>query len=89
MDLRVDQELPTFIGDIKGKVFLKIYNLTNLLNDDWGQANDAEFFSVQVVESSLDAQGRYVFEEFNDGSINDLNENQSLWEARLGIEFTF
>ncbi len=89
MDLRVDQELPTFIGDIKGKMFLKIYNLSNLLNDDWGQANDAEFFSVQVVESSLDAQGRYVFEEFNGGSINDLNENQSLWEARLGIEFTF
>ena len=89
LDLRIDQELPTFVDGVKGKAFVKIFNLTNLLNDDWGQTYDAQFFAVQVVDASIDAQGRYVYEEFNDGDITDLDENRSLWEVRLGIEFSF
>lgn len=88
LDFRIDQEIPTFIDGVTGKAFLKVYNLTNLLNDDWGQANDAAFFAVDVVDASLDAQGRYVFENFTDRDVNDLDENQSLWEVRLGLEFS-
>jgi len=90
LDFRIDQELPTFIDGTHGRLFFKMYNLTNFLNDDWGQANDAQFFSVQVIDSSVDpVTGQYVFEGFNDGSINDLITNQSYWEARVGIEFEF
>ncbi|MEX1237287.1 MAG: TonB-dependent receptor, partial [Pseudomonadales bacterium] len=89
-DLRIDQELPTFIGGTSGKLFVKIYNLGNFLNDDWGQVNDAQFFSVQVVNSSVDGTtGQYIFERFSDRSVNDLLENSSLWEARIGLEFSF
>ena len=88
-DLRVDQELPTFIDGTSAKAYVKIYNLGNLLNDEWGHVNDAEFFSVQAVDSSLDDQGRYVYEEFEGGSLNDLREERSLWEVRLGVEFNF
>lgn len=87
LDFRLDQEIPTFIDGVTGKAFLKVYNLTNLLNDDWGQARDAAFFSRDVVDASLDAQGRYVFESFSGRDVNDLDENQSLWEVRLGLEF--
>ncbi|MFT4721211.1 MAG: hypothetical protein ACI9SB_002388 [Candidatus Azotimanducaceae bacterium] len=89
LDLRVDQELPTFIEGTKGRVFFKMYNLTNFLNDDWGQANDAQFFSVQMVNSSVNAQGQYVFERFNNRSIEDIIETRSLWEARVGVQFNF
>jgi hypothetical protein len=89
MDFRFDQELPTFIDDIKGKVFFKVFNLSNLINDDWGKANDNQFFSQQVVNASIDNSGRYVFERFNLRDVTDLNENRSLWEARVGIEFSF
>ena len=90
LDFRIDQELPTFIDGTHGRLFFKMYNLTNFLNDDWGQANDAQFFSVQVVNSSVDdVTGQYRFERFNNRSINDLIENQSYWEARVGIEFEF
>jgi hypothetical protein len=93
LDFRIDQELPTFIDGTHGRLFFKMYNLTNFLNDDWGQANDAQFFSVQVVNSTVDGgvngTGQYKFERFNDRSINDLIENQSYWEARVGLEFEF
>ncbi len=90
MDLRIDQELPTFFDGTKGKIYFKMYNLGNFLNDEWGHVNDAQFFSVQMVNSSVNDSGQYVFEEFNDSrSITDLKENASLWTARIGLEFEF
>jgi hypothetical protein len=89
IDLRFDQELPTFFEGSKGKLFVKIYNLGNFLNDDWGKQTDANFFSTDVVDMSLDAQGRYVFERFSDRTINDVLEGQSLYEIRLGLEINF
>ena len=88
LDLRIDQEIPLY-DDIKGLFYVKIFNLTNLLNSDWGKDNRAQFFSVQVVDSSVDEQGRYVFEEFTERDINDLNEVGSLWEARMGFSVRF
>lgn len=87
-DIRIDQELPFFFG-AKSKIFLKIYNIGNLINDSWGHVNDAQFFSVQVLNSSINDAGQYVFERFNDRTINNLLENRSLWDIRVGLEFNF
>lgn len=89
MDLRVDQELPTFVDGVYGKAFLKIYNFSNFLNKDWGKVYDAQFFSVQVVDTEVDANGRFVYSDFQDRSLTTLLENRSLWSARVGIEFSF
>lgn len=89
LDVRFDQQIPGFFDGVKGNVYVKVYNFLNLLNDEWGHQYDAEFFSVQVVDSSVDDAGRYVYEEFYGGSITDLLEQSSLWEARLGVEFSF
>ncbi|MFT7288829.1 MAG: hypothetical protein ACI87W_002952 [Halieaceae bacterium] len=37
----------------------------------------------------VDDQGRYVFEGFNDRDINDVQEQRSLWEVRLGFSIQF
>jgi hypothetical protein len=90
VDMRFDQELPTFFGDTRGRLYLKIYNVGNLINDEWGLVNDAQFFSVQVVDSSVDQDtGQYIFESFSDNSIEDVIESRSLYEIRLGVEFNF
>ncbi len=88
-DLRLDQELPTFLNDLRGKLFVKIYNLGNLLNDDWGKQWDAQPRPIDLVGSSINGAGQYVFESYNPDNINDLDEFRSLWEARIGIEFNF
>lgn len=89
MDLRVDQELPVFFSGANARVYLKVYNLLNMINDEWGHQNDAQFFSPDVVTQSLNAQGQYVFESFNPRSVTDLQEPQSLWQVRLGVQFEF
>ena len=88
-DLGIYQDVPTGLGSSTGRVFFKVYNFANLLNNSWGKIHDAEFFTPVFVESSVNAAGQYVFEEFNNISVTDLLENRSLWEARLGFEIRF
>jgi len=88
LDLRLDQEFPIY-NDIKGVGYIKVYNFLNMLNDDWGVQTQAQFFSQQVVDSSIDDQGRYVFESFTDRNINDVQEERSLWELRVGLSVRF
>ena len=59
----------------------------NMLDDSKGLQYDAQFFSQQVVDSNVNAQGQYVYNTFTDRGLTDLLENQSLWEMRLGIQF--
>ena len=89
MDLRIDQELPAFVDGAKGRIFLKVYNLLNLIDDDMGLQYDAQSSVQQVVTADVDAMGRYVYKTFQDRSLSDLLENRSLWELRLGIQFEF
>jgi len=89
-DLRVNQELP-FIKGSKARLYMKVYNLGNLLNDSWGLVNDAEFFTVPAVRAHVNDDGQYVFDRFEGGdtNVNYLRENRSLWEIRFGLEVFF
>lgn len=92
LDLRIDQEIPLFVDGLKARAFMKIYNFTNLLNDDWGRQYDAEFSSVSIISLDEDnplINGAYHFDSFNDASVTDLQEFSSLWQIRLGIEINF
>ncbi len=88
INFQVSQEFPTG-GSTKGRIYFKMYNVGNFLNEDWGSIWDAPFFSRQVVESDLNDDGQYVFERFSDLEVSDLVESRSLWEARIGIGFQF
>jgi hypothetical protein len=92
-DMYFSQELPTFIGDTRAKFYVKIYNLGNLLNDEWGIVNDAEFYSVAAVAARWIDEGpdygKYQFNTFYGGDVTNVYENRSLWDVRLGLEFIF
>jgi hypothetical protein len=87
-DFRFSQELPSF-GDTKGKIFLNIYNIGNLITDRWGVYTDTQFFPRQVINNGINDQGQFVFTDYDPTSIEDVIEQRSLWEARIGIEFNF
>jgi len=94
IDLRLDQEIPLFVDNLKGRVFLKVYNLGNLLNDDWGRQYDSPFSSIRVIDGNYDASanggvGVYNYDTFNPGDPTDLQSFRSLWEVRAGIEINF
>ena len=88
VDLRIDQEIPFFFGS-RARAYLKVYNLLNMLNDEWGLQYDNEFFAQEVVNMNLDAQNRFVFNSYRPDTINDLRENASLYEVRMGIQIEF
>jgi hypothetical protein len=88
VDLRIDQDLPMIAG-VKPKVFLKINNVLNFLNDDWGAQYDAPFIGEQVVESSVNDSGQFVYENFRGANTTDTLDDFSVWQARVGIEFKF
>ncbi len=89
IDLRIDQEIPLFVNDLKARGFLKIYNFTNMLNDDWGRQNDAIFAPASIVNVELDPSGVYEYTSFNPESISAALRQESVWEVRLGLEVNF
>ena len=92
LDLRIDQELPLFVDGLKARLFMKIYNFTNMLNGDWGRQYDAQFSSVSIITLDEDnplIDGAYHFDSFNDRTVTDLQEFSSLWQIRLGFEINF
>jgi len=89
-DLKVTQQIPGFMEDHKGSVFLTVKNLGNLLNDDWGVMKKGAFVGHRMVEASINDSGQYVFERFNDGSqALSIENDPSLWEVRVGIDYKF
>jgi hypothetical protein len=88
-DLRISQDIPMG-SHFKGRLYFKVYNLGNLLNDDWGKITDSVFFTPVFVDADVDqATGRFIYNEFDNVPIERTINNSSLWEARLGIDIRF
>jgi len=60
-----------------------------LINNDWGAQYDAPFVNEQVVESSVNDAGQFVYESFSGATTTDTIDDFSVWQARVGIEFKF
>jgi hypothetical protein len=88
VDLKISQQLPGFTDDHKASAFLVIKNLTNLLNDSWGDFRQGSFVGDRVVETSLNGSGQYVYTSFNSAE-QSVERTPSLWEVRVGVKYTF
>ena len=73
IDVRVSQELPGFYKDHKANVFLVIDNFTNFLNDDWGVSERVTFNTAAIGDTSPETR----------------QGDASLWQARIGFNYTF
>ena len=78
------------LGDrLRAIAYLKIRNLGNLLNDDWGRVTDAQYYPVRAVGSDVNDEGQFEFRSFSDRSLERVYVNPSLWEARIGVDIRF
>ncbi len=103
IDLHVDQELPTFVGRSRIKVFADIENFLNMLNSDWGVQRQVGFpyfaplVNVQCVDaagvvntSSAQTCAKFRYSSFATPSVTVQNQaRQSLYQIRLGVRFEF
>ena len=87
-DLKVEQEFAGFTPDHKAKAFFVIKNVGNLINDDWGVLKQGN--SLQpVVTASITDDGKYSFNSFSEPTGQSRSRNASLWEMRLGVQYSF
>ncbi|MGQ0835417.1 MAG: TonB-dependent receptor, partial [Gammaproteobacteria bacterium] len=90
-DLKISQELPSFVDGHKFSAFFMIENLGNLINDDWGVFNEQSFpHNLQLVEFTRNATtNQYNFNTFVTPAGQARVSDASLWEIRFGINYSF
>ena len=96
-DLRIAQEIPSFIRGHKAVFSFDIFNFGNLLNRRWGRTNEVLFQSGGAQARSfvdfvgLDAQGRYVYKVRD--KVEDLevrqNKGESQWAIQATVKYEF
>ncbi len=90
-DLRISQDLPSFIEGNKFSAFVMVENLGNLINDEWGVFYEQPFpHTQQLVNAALiNNNTQYQYNTFFSPSPQGRVANASLWKIRLGINYSF
>ncbi|WP_078086075.1 TonB-dependent receptor [Microbulbifer mangrovi] len=93
MDLAITQEVPGFMPEHRGLVYLTVDNFANLLNDDWGKVYDLEFPQQRLFDYDVNDQGQYVYGEpyggLNTDNYSRFRTEQSAWRVKLGLKYNF
>lgn len=87
-DVRISQELPGFYEGHSASAFLVIENLTNLINDQWGDFRQGSFGGDEVITASVNDAGQFVYSDFARPE-QSLVRGPSLWEIRVGVNYRF
>lgn len=90
-DLRITQELPGALRGHKTELSLDIFNIGNLINDEWGKLAGPGFpQTVSVVRAAYDpVTDRYTYTNFTpQGSFSPQNP-QSQWQVQFGLRYKF
>ncbi len=90
-DLRLAQEIPSAVAGQKGRLFLDIQNVANLLNSSWGVSRQVPFpFMVPVVDVSYDpTTERYVYSNLRTSNPQVLNLLASVWRIQVTLMYEF
>ncbi|WP_163932507.1 TonB-dependent receptor [Paraferrimonas sp. SM1919] len=90
VDLNVRQEFKGFTPEHRASIFFNIYNLGNMLNDDWGVRRQVNFeYNNPVVDAYINDQGQYVFTNFDGDNPQTIRTNSSVWQIRVGVDYKF
>ncbi|WP_179078326.1 TonB-dependent receptor [Colwellia sp. UCD-KL20] len=89
VDIKFTQEIPGFMDDHKGSIFLSIKNVGNLLNDKWGKYQQVDFeYNAPVVDANIN-NGQYEYTNFDGFKGQSVNSTASSWSAVVGIKYDF
>jgi len=94
MDLSFQQEVPGFYEDHRGQVYVTIFNLANLLKDDWGVEKRLSFANNNLYDfGGLSADGKYQIDSrFQGYDTRNYSFNDSIasaWRVVVGVRYSF
>ena len=99
-DVRLSQQIP-FFADTHAELFLDILNFGNLLNEDWGNIDEAVFpYTIGVARMAGVQDGQYVYDVSNyvnesTGAVTNPTlirkdvAGESRWSVQVGFRFEF
>jgi hypothetical protein len=94
-DLRLSQQIPTFIKNSKAILTLDIENVANLINSDWGRLAQISFpHFAPALDATIQANGRYQYRPLAGVTgvsppLQSLSAIQSVWRMQLGLRIEF
>lgn len=94
-NLRLAQEIPLGVADMRAVLTLDVENLTNLLNDDWGRFEQVAFpYMAPVLDTSINASGQYVYRPRPGttgptGASYAISALPSVYRIQLGVRIEF
>lgn len=95
LDLQFSQELPGPLKNDKLRLIVNFDNFLNLLDSSWNVFRRKSAFNQNVPLANLnpagvvDAQGRYVINQFNPFDAEAIQTNASLWRIQVGVRYNF
>ncbi len=94
LDFRVNQEFSTF-GDQTLELTTSIFNVLNLLNEEWGKREFVEFNNSRVwtLQEYDEATGKPVISFDPEGASEDsrllTSDIGSRWQLQIGLKYSF
>jgi hypothetical protein len=99
VDLSLEQEVKLW-GDHKTIFEFDIFNLGNLINNEWGHFTSPNFFPTQGIVNNTVGAGcagiaanQYCYSNFNaasvPGSIVNTGYPSSVWQIQVGVRYEF
>ena len=95
-DLRLAQEIPLGVKDLRGVLTMDILNVANLINNDWGQLSQVSFpYVAPVLDASINSSGQYVYRPSSSSNpvpqpaFKSVAALPSVWRIQLGFRIEF
>ncbi len=96
-NLRLAQEIPLGVKDLRAVLTLDIENLANLINSDWGRLSQVSFhYYAPVLVANIDtATNQYVYSPINTDegvpqkAFYSLSALPSVWRVQMGFRIEF
>jgi hypothetical protein len=91
VDAKIIQEIPSFWDGHAIELSLDIFNLTNLINKNWGRIEQVPFFyNVDTgITPAIGPDGKYVYTGTPRDTSLQTSNRASVWQIQIGAKYRF
>ena len=92
MDLSIRQEIPGFMEDHKGLLYVTVDNFLNMIDHSKGKVYGSDFGTIELVEFTIDpATRQYVYgnPSSNTNNFDKFYTQDSAWRLKVGVKYSF
>lgn len=92
LDLSIRQEVPGFLPEHKGTVYLTVDNLLNLIDSSQGKVYGSDFGNIELTDFTIDPVTKkyiYAAPTTNTSNYRTFYTQDSVWRLKVGVNYRF